>query len=253
MLQLELEVHFSKTATADVRRNLAPAANLARATARHMRQRLRRRRYATRPEPFSANPGAGPRKRRRYYISPAYAHEIGAQQTSFKSSVDMHQAVGARAPGVVSGALLRSMRVRNFGRDSMVIEFAGSSLGASSTHTARTVGVKDDSGAKVFETTLSSKGAVRAKQLRELKRDKGGKVLFRRKPKKVLNRLKASAVYNHTNIGLLQPTDAESRAQVAAIGDNLSAILITTFGGVVIQEDGDKGDRRLYEAIKRGV
>jgi len=251
MLELEIEIHFSKTATPAIRRNLAPAAALAKATATHMRRRLMRRRYATRPDAFSATPTAGPKKRRRYYISPAYAREIGAKKTSYKSSVDMHQAVRATAPGVVSGKLLRSMRVRNFGRDAMVIEFAGSSLGASSTHTARMTAQRDEEGRRLFETTLSKTGQVRARQLRELKRDKEGKVLFRRKPKKVLNRLKAAAVFNHTNIGLLQPTSAEMKAQVAAVGENLFAILITTFAGVVIQEDNDKGERRLYEAIKR--
>jgi len=246
MLQLDMQVHFSKTATAEIRANLEPAAKLARATARHIKRRLIRRRYATRPDPFSADPTAGKRKRRRYYISPAYAAEIGAKETTFKSSVDMHKAVGARAPGLVSGKLLDSMRVRNFGRDAMVIEFAGSSLGASSTRTARRKTVS-------YEASLHSDGKVRAKRITELRRDKDGEVLYRRNPKKVLNRLKASAVFNHTNIGLVQPTSAEEKAMVAAVGDSLTAILIKTFGGVVIQENDERGDRRLYEAIKRGV
>lgn len=247
MLQLDMDVHFSKTTTAAIRENLAPAANLARATAQHMKNRLRRRRYATVPKPFSDDPTAGPRKRKHYYITPAYAAEIGTEITRWGSSLKMHQAVGAKGPGIVSGKLLRSMRVRNFGRDAMVIEFAGSSLGASSAHTARTAGTG------TYETTLSSDGKLRARQLRELKRDKSGNVLFRRKPKKVLNRLKAAAVFTHSNIGLLHPLGEETRAMVAAVGASVSTILITTFGGVVIQEDDDKGNRRLYEAIRRGV
>ena len=245
MLQLDMVTHFTKTATPEIRASLAPAMALARATATHIRRRLIKGRTATRGKAYSADPRAGPRKRRRYYISPAYAAEAKTTKTSWKSSVDMHQAVRA-SYGNVTGALLRSMRVRNYGRDAVVIEFAGSSLGASSVRTATTKRVKGE-----YEVTLSDSGAVRAKQVRELARDSEGIVKRRRKPKLVRNSHKASAVFTATKIGLLQPTDEESRAQLAAITDIYTGILITSFGGVVIQEDGVKGDRRLYDAIKR--
>ena len=245
---IEIESTFSKTTDAATRQRLRPALGIATATARHIKKRLLRRRYATRAQAFDSTPTAGPKRRRRYYISLPYARAAGlGDKTSFASSADMHRKAGAAGgPGQVSGELLRSMRTRNYGRDAVIIEFGRSSLGASSKRSAIT---KRKSGS--FEVSLSDNGKLRARQVRELSRDSEGNLKRRKKPRKVRNSLKASAVFTATRIGLLQPTPRENTAQLAAIADRYLSTVVTTFGGVVVQVTSDRGDSTLFRDIQR--
>lgn len=244
---IEIEAKWSKSATVDVRAALAQPMAIGVATARHIKARILRGQTATRPSAFDRSPSAGPRKRKRYYISPAYAHELGlGAQTRWKSSAAMHAAKGIKAGTAnATGGMWKGLQVRNYGRGSVIIEFARSSLGASSTRTAIKKKVHG-----TYEVTLSSNGRVRAKQAREFSRDEGGNIKYRRKAKKVLNRVKAAAVFRHSNIGLLQPTRGETEAQLAAVADAAAGVVVRAFGGK-IEVQRSTGNRRLFAAIKK--
>lgn len=220
---------------------------LARATAVHIRNRLARGETATPPKPYSTKPTAGPPKSRRYYISPAYAERLGlGAQTRWKSSAEMHASKGLQ-PGKASatGEMLDSIRVRNYGNDAAVIEFFGSSLGASSTRTAILKKVEG-----TYEVTLSDNGSVRARQKREFSRDEGGKVKYRRKPKLVQNATKAATVFRSTRVGLLQTTDDETLALWCAWANKAGSLVRRSLG----IPDGTPivaGDRQLFDAATR--
>jgi hypothetical protein len=244
---IEIESTFSKTTDAATRQRLRPALGIATATARHIKRRLLRGEYATRPQAFSTTPTAGPKRRRRYYISLPYARAAGlGDKTSFASSAEMHRMAGKTNPGQMTGELLRSMRTRNYGRDAVIIEFGRSSIGGSSK---RSLITKRKTGE--FEVGLSDNGKLRARQVRELSKDSEGNVKRRKKPRKVLNWKKATAVFAETGIGLLQPTPRENTAQLAAIADRYLATVVTTFGGVVVQVTSDRGDQALFRDIQR--
>jgi len=136
------------------------------------------------------------------------------------------------------------LQVRNYGNKGGVIEFARSSLGASSTRTAIT---KKSHGE--YEVTVAKGGRLKAKQVRELARDEGGNVKYRRKPKLVRNRTKAAAVFRNSRVGLLQPTPAESQAQFAAVAHAAEAVVVHAFGSKLVHSGTDNGDRRLFDAI----
>ncbi len=218
------------------------------ATANTIRQRVAvRGQLVTPANAYRATPDAGPTKKPRYYLSPAYAEAAGlGTQTRWESSAVMHAAVGAKTgTGNTTGALWKpgALQVRNSG-DSAIIEFGGSSLGASSTRTALTKKVHGS-----YHVTLSDNGKLRAKQVSELKRDEGGDVQYRRKPKQVRNAVKAGTVFKNSRIGLLQPTEAESQAQFNAFRSQCGLAVAACFGGNCKSESG--GDRALFDAIMR--
>lgn len=246
-----ITVKMSKTAMEDpatLRRLQQPMA-IAKATASHIRQRVAQGRTATPADPYDGTPTAGKGKVRRYYLSPAYAERLGlGSQTRWESSRAMHAAKGLR-PGKASatGQMWAGLQVRNYGSDSAVIDFGGSSLGASSTRTAIT---KKKAG--TFEVTLSGNGKLAARQARELSRDEGGQVKYRRKPKLVRNSLKAAAVFTGSRVGLLQCTPDEIQAMNAAVATKAGILVAACFGArTPTSEPG--GDRSLYTAILQGM
>lgn len=226
---------------------LAQPMAVARATANQLRQRVLSGRTATPPKPYAQRPTSGPRRHKSYYVAPAYAEALGlGDQTKFRSSADFHAATNAKAgTGSLTGGLWRSLQVRNWGKDAAVIEFGGSSLGAKSTRTAIT---KTKAG--TFEVTVSKDGKVAAKQAREFVRTEDGKVKYRRKPRLERNAVKAAAVFKHSRIGLLQCTDAEAQAQVAAVMAK-AGILVAACFGASSPTASPGGDRNLYAAILR--
>lgn len=242
-----ITVKMSKTAMKDpaTLARLAQPMAIAKATASHLRNRIHRGQTATPPDPYNGTPTAGRGKTRRYYLSPAYAERLGlGNQTRWESSRAMHQAKGLR-PGKASatGQMQAGLQVRNFGSDSAVIDYGGSSLGASSTRTAIT---KAKHG--TYEVTVANNGKVAARQARELSRDEGGQVKYRRKPKLVRNALKAAAVFTGSRVGLLQCTPDEIQAMQAAVATRAGILVAACFGArTPTSEPG--GDRALYNAI----
>lgn len=251
MVEIEVKTHWTKTATPDVRAKLQQPMALARATARHIARRLRRGKTATAPQAYQrradeyqTDPATGRRRRRRYYISPAYAEAAGVPgQTRWLDSAEFHGAAGGQ-PGVVTGGMLSQTRTRNYGSKAALIEFAGSSLGASSTRTAIRRKIKGQ-----YEVGVSDNGKIRAKQATEFSRDEGGEVKYRRKPKLVRNSLKAGRVFKYLRVGLLQPTEGETAAQLQAVADAAQSVVVLAFGSNVVTS-GSGGDPVLLRSIK---
>lgn len=244
-MNVTVNVKWSKGADENLQAALAQPMALATAAAKHIQQRVLQGRFATTPEPFSSAPKAGPTKKPRYYVSPAYAAAAGlGEQTRWESSQAMHRAAGM-TPGNGTGEMIRNLQVRNYGSEGAVIEPAGSSLGSSSTRTALTTSKKG-----TFEITLSDNGKLRARQVREMSRDEGGKVKFRRKPKLVRNALKASTLFKNLNIGLLQNTDDELVAMANALAAVMALKTAKALGAKVTNLPHG-GDPRLYAACFR--
>lgn len=75
------------------------------------------------------NRGENRKKRFHYHISKSYAEALGLRKTWFRDSWTFHKGINA-TPGIVTGGMLKGMRVRNYGIKGAVIEFAGKSLGS---------------------------------------------------------------------------------------------------------------------------
>jgi len=253
---LDVKVHWTKTATVDIKRDLAVSMAMARATAGHIRRRVLGGDNATPPRPYHGprapiiDKRSGRPRKRFYFISPAYAAELGMPgQTRWASSAELHKHAGVKSGTAhTTGGMWRGLRVRNYGKEAALIEFAGSSLGASSVRTAIKRGVK---GSYVLSRT--KRGKLKATKLKEFSRDEGGNVKYRRKPKRVRNSAKAGRVFKTTKVGLLQPTAAESQAQLAAVSQQAMGVVLVTFGSDQIDGPTAKGDRRLFAAIQREI
>lgn len=251
-----IESKFSKSATPDLRKALAVPMAIARATAAHIRRRVLGGKTASPPQPYFGprapirDKRSGRLRKRFYYISPAYAEKLGLKgQTRWASSAEFHRFAGVK-PGTahVTGGMWKGLQVRNFGRQGALIEFARSSLGSSSVRTAITRKVEG-----TFELTRNARGKLRARQVREDVRDEGGNVKLRRKPKKVRNSEKAGRVFKSTRVGLLQPTLAETRAQLAAVAETAKGAVMVSFGADQVDGEVIAGDKRLFAAIRREI
>jgi len=126
-----------------------------------------------------------------------------------------------------------------------VVEFSGSTLGTKSTLTANTKKVDGS-----YEVTLSDNGKLKAKQVRELMRDEGGNVTYRRKPRLERNNLKAYAVFKHLGVGLLEPRQDELDAIWAAFSRE-AGLVITGIAGAQYKGDAAAGNSALFGAIVR--
>lgn len=242
-------VKYSKTVLGDPRlieRVRQPLA-IAKATATHIKRRVLAGKTATPADAYSNKPTAGPKQKPRYFVSPQYAKDLGlGEQTRWASSAEMHRHKGIRAGTAnATGEMWKGLQVRNFGTEGAIIDYGGSSTGASSVRTAVT---KRKAG--TFEVTLSDDGKLRARQVRELVRVEGGEVKRRRKAKKVRNSQKAGTVFKNTRVGLLQPTPSETAAQLAAVNSVCGELVATIFGGSGVHLRS-QGDQALYRAILR--
>ena len=117
-----------------------------------------------------------------FVISEDYARLIGATKTRYRSSAAFHDEVGVRRNTFrVSGGMWEGLQVRNVGSDAVVIDFAGSSMGAFP-------------GAA---TTATGRARKRAPLVR--------------------NQAKAGTVFNKLGVNPIQPTDSEQEALAAAV------------------------------------
>lgn len=260
---MDVTVKFTKTTLRDA--NLMQALNNVMAIAAPLASTIRdrvtmRHQLVTVAKPYAdkGRADAGPPKKPAYYISPAYAEKNHlmspstsgdpAKMTRWESSAQMHQAVGAiSGTGDVTGAMWKGLQVRNSG-SMAIIEFGGSSLGASSTLTARTTKVEGS-----YVVTTDKTGKTHAKAARALKHDDAGAVMYRRKPKLVRNSEKAGRVLKNSRIGLLMSTDAEKAAMWQAFRNAVATGVCKCFGVVPTQQVPSTGDRALYDQITRNL
>lgn len=236
-----------KKANGEALRRLNVAMDVAEATALHIRDRARRGQFATPPAAYAGQPTDKRGRRRKYVISDAYAQKLGVQQTSWESSQALHRAIGG-APGYATGGMWEGLRVRNYGQEGAIIEFGGVSLGSRGKRKLKTRKLKD-------QIEIVQKGnKVTVRQRREYAKDKEGKVQVTRTIATVQNRLKASIVFGRMKVGLLQPTNSESDAQVTAILAALGQATALAFGAQgTLELKNQAGDPVLVRAINRKI
>lgn len=232
-LQLSKSVQGDDGALARLQLPLA----IATANANHIRRRAQQGRFATAPAPNQAAPKTRKGRTRPYRVSQQYAQLAGVQGTDFASSADFHRAVG-RAPGNTTGGMWRGLQVRNYGGDSAIIEFAGSSTSSRPRRVIKTRAVQGE-----WLVKQRTDGSFSARQKRTAVRDEDGKAKIR-VAQTEQNRLKAAAVFRHSRIGLLQMTPAEEQAVVSAVAESLGHAVAAEFGtGIRATRDGDSALR----------
>jgi hypothetical protein len=224
---------------------------IARAVAAAIYERVAvRGRTATPPASYKRAAGGTRRNRTRYYITDAYAAKLGLSETNWPDSASMHEAAGVRAgTHKVTGGMWDGLQVRNFGASgkAAIIDFGGSSLGASSARSARTRAV-----AGKYVVTINGAGAAKAVRAREKVRNEAGEVQFRRKPKLVQNWMKAGTVFKHAAVGLLQPTDRETADIADVLMDSYAITTAKVLGGEVFSTSG-VAKSPLYRAIAKDL
>lgn len=236
-----------KKANGEALRRLNVAMDVAEATALHIRDRARRGHFATVAAPYAGEPKNKRGRRRKYVISEAYAQKLGVQETKWASSAALHRAAGG-TPGYTTGGMWEGLRVRNYGQEGAIIEFGGSSLGSRGSRKLKTRKVKD-------QIEIVQKGnKVTVRQRREYAKDKEGNLQRGTVITMTTNRLKASAVFQRMKIGLLQPTNSESDAQVTAILAALGQATALAFGAQgTLELKNQAGDPVLVRAINRKI
>lgn len=255
---IEVKVAWSKAAldpASGIKEALQQPMAIATAMADHIGARCRNGEFATNPKPYSTRAGLtrkGKPKVLGYYVSPAYADKVGSR-AAYHDSAAFHRAVGAIAgAGNVSGGMWSGLQVRNYGDQAAIVEFAGSTLGAKSIRSANSRAVRDESGALVHKWVKDKQGRMVRRQVRELVKNEEGKTKYRRKPALVRNNLKAAAVFQHTRIGLLQPTDGEIVTVLAAFRANADIVVKGAFGAYLGDESAPAPSgvsQRLYSAM----
>lgn len=241
MIRMELS-NTGKQADPRTLRRLQLALEVAEETARVIRKRAWRGRFATPAKPYAGPaPAAAGKRRRVYRVAADYAQDAGADKTVFASSADFHRSVGA-VPGNTTGALWDGLRTRNFGTAGAVIEFGGSSKSARAGWKRKTVTERDS-----VEVAVSQTGKVSVKRRKRVVTNDKGQWQMRRADS-VQNRIKAAAVFRTMGVGLLQPTEAEAQAQVSAVAAVTGEAVAAVFGTTAVFT-GQQGDAALFRAI----
>jgi hypothetical protein len=167
----------------------------------------------------------------RYGIGDKYAALLGLKATSFKNSDEMHRLAGisGHPRGFASGGMWRGMQVRNFGSTGAMIDFGGSSIGA------------------------STGGTKRSRSRREAERgllDKNGK---RRVQGLVRNDQKAGTVFIQSRIGLLEMTQDQLTALESAWANHTGAVVDRIFNLSDPAYRTRLGDTRLWYEIENAL
>jgi hypothetical protein len=246
MIRMELS-DTGKKANGEVLRRLNIALDVAEATGVHIRDRARRGHFATVAAPYAGEPLNKRGRRRKYVISDAYAQKLGVTETKWASSAALHRAAGG-TPGYTTGGMWEGLRVRNYGTEGAIIEFGGSSLGSRGSRKLKTRKVKDQI------EVIQSGNKVKVRQRREYAKDKEGNLQRGKAITMTTNRLKASAVFQRMKVGLLQPTNSESDAQVTAILGQLGKATALAFGAQgTLEIKNAQGDPVLIRAINQKI
>lgn len=227
-------------------------------------------RTATPPKPYSGREedNSVTKKRRSYFISPAYMTATGAPKRYWKTSAEFHAALGVKLGSAdVSGGMWSGLRVRNFGSGGATVDFGGSTLGAKSTNTANTRAYIEGSGEQKYYAR-DKHGKLDMTKPRQLARRKGnardkshqkGDVKRRAEPTLIRNQDKAGTVFKFSRIGLLQPNDDEIDAIVGAAVWEATRLVNRCFDDSNrTARDGDfftqvGGDKKLLVSICNGL
>ena len=257
---MNIKVHFTKTALGDpalMQRLKSLPMPIATATAEHIQRRVQSEgRTATPFEGYSTTT----RRHKKYWIGTEYAAKLGLTERGYDNSAQFHSRAGVK-PGTFSttGGMWSGLQVRNKG-GSACIDFGGSTLGQSSIHTARYTRWREHDGksrytqAKIDKKTNKRALGPNGKILvRDVIRDSlTNRIVRRAASTMVRNDAKAAIVFESSKIGLLQPTAAETQAQLSSVAWASLDVLVRVFG------KGDKapsatydGDMRLWAAITR--
>lgn len=235
----------AKNATGRQLETVQLAIKVARETGAVIKRRAMRGEFATPPAPYAGEQTTKKKRRkRRFLVSEPYAQAAGTSQTVWASSQEFHRAIGG-VPGKATGGMWDGLRARNFGTDGAILEFAGSSTGSRVKWRGTTEKVDD-----ALEVKVGADGKVKVRQTRRRKRDENGKMVFKAVTK-AQNRDKAAAVFRRLKVGLLQPTEQEAAAQVAAVTQICGRAVAATFGADIVLQ-GSKGDAALFRAITGG-
>jgi len=212
---IEVRVRYTKAAQGDpaMLARLRRPMVLGEALARQVADRVARQgRTAT---PFDAY--SGERKGRAYVVSDAYAAQLGLAGARWRSSSAFHAGAGVR-PGTAraTGGMWRGLQVRNSGADAVILDFAGSSLGAKR------------------QATKTKSGRQRAR------------------PVLIRNQTKGGTVWRHSRVNVLQPTDSENEALGAAVARWAQQLISATLGGEV-GRFSSSGDPVLLARLARPI
>ncbi|MCB9739516.1 MAG: hypothetical protein H6747_09630 [Deltaproteobacteria bacterium] len=243
MISWDLEgVHLSESIRKDpaALERLRPTLAVARVLARHIQERLAHGDTATPAKSYKGDKG--------YRVSKEYADRAGVEGTRFASSREFHAAAAGAKPGVVTGGLLKSIRVRNRGRDAAVIEASGSSLARSRKLPK---GLKDKIRAvrEHAKEQIKNRKTEAAKQKVRERRDAKLAKLKEGRPRTVQNREKLSTVWKQLGTNLVQPTDTETDAIVSAVAGMAHQEVADLFGATV-ESSPNRGDARLLRKLK---
>ena len=245
MAGIEIVATFSKSVREDraVLARLQKPVAIARAVALHTQTRFRAGRTASPPKPYKTKATAGSKHRPSYYISEAYAKAAGVPgKTRWKSSASFHQAAAAK-PGIVTGEMIENVGVRNNGRTGALIEFRGSSIGASSEQTAKR---------RRINSKYDPETGAKNKAVFEERKDEAGNVLLNKNPKKVRNQDKGGRLYKYLRIAALQSKPNEQRAMLDAVATE-GARATAAFFGFDAATVFNRGDRVLRDKILRNL
>lgn len=190
---------------------------------------------------------------RGYKVSPAYAlATLGSdEQVWFESSKDFHDKAQV-VPGTyfATGGMARGLQSRNFGTSAAIIEFGGSSLGSKSARSALTDRSDDAEPGQKVRYKRNENGRYQVVG-RKLRRDENGKVRYRAKPVLIRNWIKASAIFHHHHVCILQHTDMETYDLCDALADHMRLTWIRTIPGNEAESVSYMGQRGTYYQLLR--
>ena len=166
-------------ALANVSRSMISCSRLA----YHARKRFLAGKYAAPTRRYSL--------RRPYIISEGYAEALGVKRRGYKSSADFHSKVKGKK-GLMTGGMIKGLRVRNYGALKAVVEFAGKSIGS-----------------RIKKNKNSTNQRVN-----------------------VSNRKKSSQLWKRLRLNPIQPTDDEIRAFGSATTNFLADEIFETIAAI---------------------
>jgi hypothetical protein len=199
-------------------------------------------------KPFSSKPSG-------FKVSRAYMKMLGLgnSQKTFKSSKEFHDMAGIR-PGayLTSGGLWGGLYVRNLGRNSVVIDFRGSSIGRAvkwKKSWKEIHRLKQEALTKAYAQTRTKKGKLR-KSARKLIYTATSKHWARKYegPSTVQNRHKASSIWSVHRVNIITPTPEE----IGTIGASLAEMSLRAIEELLpatTTSDRRPGDRKFMSLL----
>lgn len=282
-----IQVRLSKLVLKDpkLRGKLAAPLAIAQATAERIRQRVSVDGVSATParaypaQEVKRSTKSGKVKIRTYHVGSDYAAKLGLTSTQFATSAAFHAAAKSRAGAAnVTGGMWAGLQVRNWGGTGAIIDFGGTSIGASTPKgEIRFRGTKADGTSKSGRMRTSGFAAGRTKgmsradkkawhaaQVAKFRGLSDVKITSIKEPSAIVrNQEKASVVFQTRKIGVLQPTERETQAQLAAYCASTGRAVFSMFRtaedptpvrmGYVKSQITNVGDAALFNAILRRI